>query len=226
VTAPAREEHWAVVCDFDGTATTRDIGDAVAIRFAGEAAWRAAGDRHAAGELSFAELLAAIFAPVRASREEIAAFARAEAVLRDGFEELVASCRRRQRPFLVVSAGLDLYIEAILERLAPELRAHLQLRCNRGTPTPAGLSVAFHGDGGGCGRCGFCKGTVVSELQTTGWRVAVCGDGGADRCAAEKADLVFARGRLPGYLDAAGVPYRRFESFHEVLAPHFSIGVF
>ncbi|HET9599771.1 MAG TPA: MtnX-like HAD-IB family phosphatase [Anaeromyxobacteraceae bacterium] len=214
----ADAERWAVVCDFDGTATTRDIGDAVAIRFAGEAAWRAAEDRYAAGEISFAELLAAIFAPVRASREEIAAFARAEAVLRDGFEDLVASCRRQGRPFLVVSAGLDLYIEAVLERLSPELRGHVQLRCNRGAPSPDGLAVAFHGDGDGCGRCGFCKGTVVAGLVAAGYRVAVCGDGFADRCAAEKAHLVFARGRLPGYLDAAGVPYRRFETFHEVLA--------
>jgi 2-hydroxy-3-keto-5-methylthiopentenyl-1-phosphate phosphatase len=214
----ADRERWAVVCDFDGTATTRDIGDAVAIRFAGEANWRAAEDSYAAGEITFAELLAAIFAPVRASRDEIASFARAQAVLREGFEELVATCRRRGRPFLLVSAGLDVYIEAVLERLPPELRSYVQLRCNRGTPSPEGLSVAFHGAGGGCGRCGFCKGTVVAELAAAGYRVAVCGDGGADRCAAEKAHLVFARGRLPGYLDAAGLPYRRFESFHEVLA--------
>jgi 2-hydroxy-3-keto-5-methylthiopentenyl-1-phosphate phosphatase len=210
-------ERWAVVCDFDGTATTHDIGDAVAIRFGGHAAWREAEDRYAAGELTFAELLAGIFAPVRASRAEIAAFARGEAVLREGFEELVATCRRRGRPFLLVSAGLDVYIEAVLERLAPELRAHVELRCNRGTPSPEGLSVAFHGDGGGCGRCGFCKGTVVTELAAAGYRVAVCGDGSADRCAAEKAQLVFARGRLPFHLDAAGVPYRRFESFREVM---------
>ena len=210
--------RWAVVCDFDGTATTHDIGDAVSIRFAGHAAWRAAEDRHAAGDLGFADLLRAIFAPVRATREQIAAFARREAVLRDGFEDLVAGCLEKRRPFLLVSAGLDVYIEAILERLAPDLRRHVQLRCNRGTPSPGGLSVAFRDAGGGCGRCGFCKGTVVTELKEAGFRVAVCGDGGADRCAAEKADLVFARGRLPDHLDAAGIPYRRFESFREVTA--------
>jgi 2-hydroxy-3-keto-5-methylthiopentenyl-1-phosphate phosphatase len=43
------------------------------------------------------------------------------------------------------------------------------------------------------------------------------GDGSADRCAAERADLVFARGRLPGYCDELGIPYTRFETFDEVI---------
>jgi 2-hydroxy-3-keto-5-methylthiopentenyl-1-phosphate phosphatase len=209
---------WAIVCDFDGTATTEDIGDRVAIRFAGYAAWRAAEDRFAAGELSFAELIQAIFAPVTASRDEIARFARDTAVLRPGLERFVAASRDAHRPFLLVSAGLDVYIEAVLERLTPEVRAHVELRANRATPSPAGLRVDFHGVGGGCGRCGFCKGTVVDELHARGHRVVMCGDGTADRCAAERADLVFARGRLVRYCEQDGVAYRPFETFDDVVA--------
>jgi 2-hydroxy-3-keto-5-methylthiopentenyl-1-phosphate phosphatase len=209
---------WAVVCDFDGTATTEDIGDRVAIHFAGYEAWRRAEDRFKAGELSFAELIEAIFARVTASRDEIARFAREIAVLRPGLERFVAACRDARRPFLLVSAGLDVYIEAVLERLAPEVRAHVELRTNRATPSPAGLTVAFHGAGGGCGRCGFCKGTVVDELHARGHGVVVCGDGIADRCSAVRADLVFARGRLVGYCEEEGIRHTRFETFDEVLA--------
>lgn len=208
--------RWAVVCDFDGTATTEDVGDQVAIRFAGYDWWHDAEDRYRAGEFPFSTLLERIFAPIRASREEIAAFARERAVLRPGFERLVADCRERERPFVVCSAGLDVYIEAVLERLAPALRAHVDLRSNRARCSPDGLRVAFHGDGGGCGSCGFCKGTVVDELRARGFRVAVCGDGTADRCAAQRADLVFARGRLPRYCDQMGVAWRPFDTFHEV----------
>jgi 2-hydroxy-3-keto-5-methylthiopentenyl-1-phosphate phosphatase len=206
------------VCDFDGTAITEDLGDQVAIRFAGYDWWRDAEDRYKAGEFPFSTLLARIFAPVRASREEIAAFARARAVLRPGFERLVAECRERQRPFVICSAGLDVYIEAVLERLAAPLRHHLEVRSNRAACSPEGLRVTFHGEGGGCGRCGFCKGTVVDDLRGRGYRVAVCGDGTADRCAAQRADLVFARGRLPRYCDEMGVPWRPFETFDEVAA--------
>lgn len=211
-------DRWAVLCDFDGTATTEDIGDEVSIHFAGYDVWRAAEDRYQAGGVPFASLLQAIFAPITASREEIAAWASARAVLRPGLERFVADCRDRGRPFVVCSAGLDVYIEAVLERLAPELRAHVEVRANRAVCSPCGLSVTFHGDGGGCGRCGFCKGTVVEELRARGFRVAICGDGTADKCAAEKADLVFARGRLPRYCDELGIRYTRFDTFDDVIA--------
>ena len=213
------DPRWAVVCDFDGTAVTEDIGDQVSIHFAGYDVWRTAEDRYAAGELDFAGLLRAIFAPITASAQEIAAWARRRAELRAGFEGFVARCRDGGVPFLLVSAGLDVYIHAVLERLAPELHRHVEVRANRALCSTGGLAVEFHGLGGGCGRCGFCKGTVVDELRARGFRVAVLGDGTADRCAAEKADLVFARGRLPRYCDAMGVRYSRFESFDEVALP-------
>jgi 2-hydroxy-3-keto-5-methylthiopentenyl-1-phosphate phosphatase len=211
-------DRWAVLCDFDGTAVTEDIGDQVSIHFAGYRAWRAAEDRYKVGEIPFRSLLQEIFAPITASREEIAAWARNRAVLREGLERFIADCGKRERPFLICSAGLDLYIEAVLERLPPELRAHVEVRSNRGICSPSGLAIAFPGDGGGCGRCGFCKGTVVEELRTRGYRVAICGDGSADRCAAEKADLVFARGRLPRYCDELGVRYTPFDTFDDVIA--------
>jgi 2-hydroxy-3-keto-5-methylthiopentenyl-1-phosphate phosphatase len=211
-------ERWAVVCDFDGTAVTEDLGDQVSIHFAGVQVWREAEDRYHAGELPFSALLEGIFAPITATREEIAAFARDRAVLRPGLERFVADCRRAGRPFLLCSAGLDVYIDAVLERLPPELRAHVEVRSNRATCSPAGLRVAFHGAGGGCGRCGFCKGTVVDELRGRGYRVAICGDGTADRCAAERADLVFARGSLRRHCDELGIRWTPFESFDDVLA--------
>jgi 2-hydroxy-3-keto-5-methylthiopentenyl-1-phosphate phosphatase len=207
-----------VVCDFDGTAVTEDIGDRVAIRFGGYETWRRAEDRFKAGEITFSQLIEAIFAPVTASREEIAAFARETAILRPGLEGLVAACRDLGRPFLVVSAGLDVYIEAVLERLAPDVRGHVEVRANRATCSPAGLSIAFHGEGGGCGRCGFCKGTVVDELHARGYRVALCGDGTADRCAADRADVVFARARLVRYCEEHGIPHTTFDTFDEVRA--------
>jgi 2-hydroxy-3-keto-5-methylthiopentenyl-1-phosphate phosphatase len=212
-----RARPWAVVCDFDGTAVTEDIGDRVAIRFAGHDVWRAAEDRFRAGEITFARLLEAIFGPVTATREEIAAFAREAAVLRPGLERLVAACRDAGRPFLLVSAGLDVYIEAVLERLPADLRAHVEVRANAATCSPAGLAITFHGAGGGCGRCGFCKGTVVDELHARGYRVAMCGDGTADRCAAERADVVFARGSLVRYCEQDGIPHTAFETFDEVV---------
>ncbi len=209
---------WAIVCDFDGTALTEDLGDKVALRFAGEESYREAEDGYRAGAYPFGALLRRVFAPITATREEIAAFARATAVLRPGFERFLEACRESGRPFLVVSAGLDAYIEPVLERLAPPLRGHVELRANRAHPSPLGLDVAFHGTD--CGFCGFCKGNVVRELQAAGNKVLVCGDGTGDRHAADAADAVFARhgSALARYCLERAIPHEIFETFDEVMA--------
>ncbi len=213
-------EGWAVVCDFDGTALTEDLGDAVSQHFAGRGTWLAAEEAYARGELDFAGLLRRIFEPITADAADIAAFARSRAVLRPGFETLVEACVEAGRPFVVCSAGLDVYIEPVLARLPSRLRGHVELRSNRARCSPSGLSLEFHRPSreDGCGHCGFCKGSVVRELQAAGNRVVVCGDGTADRCAADAADFVFATRRLVDHCVRRGLPHLAFRDFHEVMA--------
>ena len=208
---------WAIVCDFDGTALTEDLGDRVAFRFAGEAHYRAAEDAYRAGGYPFGALLTRIFAPITARRDEVAAFARAHGVFRPGFERFLAACHAGGRPFLVVSSGLDAYIEPVLERLPPHLRPHLELRANRALIGPGGTEVAFHGED--CGFCGFCKGNVVRELQAAGHKVVVCGDGTGDRHAADAADAVFARrgSSLVRYCAERDIRHVVFDTFDEVM---------
>ena len=215
-------DGWAVVCDFDGTALTEDLGDAVSQRFAGLDTWQRAEDEYRDGAFPFAELLRRIFEPVTASAGEIADFARERAVFRAGFEPFVAACARAGRPFVVCSAGLDVYIEPVLARLPPALRAHLDLRSNRAHCSPSGMRLEFHrpARADGCGHCGFCKGSVVRELQAAGQKVVVCGDGTADRCAADAADFTFATRRLVDHCRERALPHRPFQDFHEVMA-HF-----
>jgi len=209
---------WAIVCDFDGTALSLDLGDRVAWHFAGEAAYEAAEAAYRAGTYGFGELLSRIFAPITADRDAIAAFARRTAVLRPGFERFVAAAREGGAPFFIVSSGLDAYIEPVLDGLDPALRGHLQVRANAAVTGPEGLEVRFHGRD--CGFCGFCKGHVVEELQAAGHRVAVCGDGTGDRHAADRADHVFARAgsSLVRYCRERGLAHDEFETFDEVMA--------
>jgi 2-hydroxy-3-keto-5-methylthiopentenyl-1-phosphate phosphatase len=209
---------WAIVCDFDGTALAFDLGDAVAQRFAGPAAYEEAEARFRAGESSFGVLLRAVFAPITAGREEIAAFALERAAWRPGFEAFLADCARAGHRFLIVSAGLDAYIEPVLDRLPAPLRRHLELRANRAECSPDGMAVAFHGPD--CGFCGACKGEVVRELQRAGHQVLVLGDGAGDRCAAAAGDLVFARAgsSLVAWCQERGLAHHEFETFREVAA--------
>lgn len=215
---------WAVVCDFDGTATTEDIGDQVSLHFAGPEVWRRAEDEYRAGGLGFGGLLERLFAPITASEEQIAAFARERAVLRPGFAELVSACREAGRPFVICSAGLDVYIRPVLDRLPEPLRSHVVVRSNAATCSPDGMRLEFVAavdqSDDGCGHRGFCKGTVVRKLRAGGHKVVVCGDGSVDRCAAAEADFVFSTGRLTAFCRDRGLPHRAFSDFHEVME-HF-----
>ncbi|MFO0583118.1 MAG: MtnX-like HAD-IB family phosphatase [Anaeromyxobacter sp.] len=208
---------WAIVCDFDGTALSLDLGDRVAWHFAGEAAYQAAEDAYLTGRCTFGELLAKVFAPITASREEIAAFARRTAVLRPGFERFVEACRAGGAPFYIVSSGLDAYIEPVIGDLRPALRDHIAIRANRAITSPEGLEVEF--DGTDCGFCGFCKGHVVEDLKASGHRVVLLGDGTGDRHAADVADHVFARAgsSLVRYCAEKGLRHDVFETFDEVI---------
>jgi 2-hydroxy-3-keto-5-methylthiopentenyl-1-phosphate phosphatase len=214
MSAPMRE---AIVCDFDGTATVEDLGDVISKHFAGYDVWREAQNRYKAGEFPFDTLLRRIFEPIRVEREELAAFAREKAVLREGFVRFVEACRATGRMFVLCSAGLDLYIHPVLERLPPELRRYVQVRANRAVATRDGMQLHFPGEGTGCGHCGSCKGPIVDDLRSAGFRVVVCGDGTTDRCAALRADIVFARGKLVQYCAAQGISHVPFESFEEVI---------
>ena len=47
-------------------------------------------------------------------------------------------------------------------------------------------------------------------------KLGLVGDGFSDRCAAEASDRVFATKGLARYLDERGIPYDRFDDFHDV----------
>ena len=60
-----------------------------------------------------------------------------------------------------------------------------------------------------------CKRSTAAALAD-GTELVYVGDGYSDRCAAESADLVFARRGLASYLEERGVPFERFEDFHSI----------
>lgn len=209
----------AIVCDFDGTITTFDLGDQLGRRFVTPAEWTTIEDRFRAGGQTLREVLWSMFAPIRATRTEMAAAALEVASVRAGFVELVATCVEKAVPFVLASGGLDLYIDPVLRSVLPPTHdAHVERRCNHATPGAHGLDVVFPLDGQGCGLCGSCKRVVVDELRTRGVHTVVAiGDGVSDRCLVGTADVLFARGNLLDYARWQGVDALPWEDFHDVL---------
>ncbi len=210
--------RWAVVCDFDGTATMEDIADALSIEFAGHDRWKRANDEFHAARIPFEQLLREIFEPIAATPEQVRDFTLRKVRFRPGFERLVTTTRERRQPFILASGGLDIYIHPALEKLPPHVAGALEIRANHADYVPGGLALSFpfqHAPGA-CGTCGSCKGAIVKELQAKGYRVIAVGDGNADRCMAGVADVLFARGRLLEWCRRTGAHAEPFETLHTV----------
>lgn len=203
-----------VLVDFDGTASTNDVGNRLFDHITG-GAWQGVVESWKQGRISSRECLIHECSLARAGREEILAFAAGQP-LDPAFGAFMGEVRDRGWETRIVSDGLDLYIRAILER---EGLGWIPVESNRVHVYGNRLLPSFPYAGRGCGRCGNCKGGAVAEARPFG-RVVFIGDGLSDRCGAETADRVYAKaGRdLARYCRENGIIHTRFASFEALRA--------
>lgn len=189
--------------DWDGTVTEQDTLALVMREFGDFELWRWTG-RQMGRSLTHDEAIAMSFATVRAPLAEVVRWVLANVRLRRGFAELV----ERHDP-LVLSSGFHELIEPLLARegVAVDVRAnHVEARTD-------GWRIAFRRRDA-CDECGEpCK-----RASLPAGKVVYVGDGYSDRCAAQAAGRVFARGDLAGDLAGRRIPHERFEDLRDVVA--------
>jgi 2,3-diketo-5-methylthio-1-phosphopentane phosphatase len=206
----------ALLLDFDGTSCTVDVGHSLFKRFARDReGWMRLVQRWNAGLLGGRDCLAEECELARATRDEIEAFCEPMR-LDPGFAEVVARARRLGWEIAILSDGLEFYIQRSLER---EGFGEIPVRANKVRfEEGARLVPEFPHWGGGCGRCGACKGTEIARRRALGQRVWFVGDGVSDRCAAPVADRLFAKRDLARFASERGIAFTPFETLADVLA--------
>lgn len=203
-----------VFTDFDGTVAANDVGDGLFARFA-HPDWRTAVQAWKEGRISSRECLERECRLARVSREHLDAYAD-EQELDPYFLPFARFCEMHQIPLMVLSDGLDYYIQRILRRHG---LGGLPFRSNR---------LVFGSDGViipefpyyelGCKVCANCKGYHVRTLRRDDELVIYVGDGFSDRCGALEADVVLAKGDLCRYCQVQGLKHAQFVTFADVLA--------
>lgn len=204
-----------LVCDFDGTLTDVDVGDALCSRFA-PPAWEELDQRWLRGEVALPEAQRQMWGMVRAGIEQLVDEAHRVGRLRTGAEQLFDAAEAGHIELVIASGGFDVYIDALLGARRSAVDA---MYCNRLVAHGCGVRPEFpHGDLA-CGRCAVCKGRVVSRMLGAGRRVAFCGDGSSDRCAADVCEEVYAvrGGILQRYCQTAGRPHVPFDDLRTVV---------
>lgn len=209
---------WALVSDFDGTASLTDVGDAIVKNYAGPAAWHEVDAAIRRGKLTTKGAYEVVYSRIRVSAAELEKFVLSFALDPD-FPAAVRLFAARGLPALIVSDGFDFYIDRLLERagLAWLTRYSNHLEITGSVPK---VSFPHHG-ALSCRQCANCKTYHLKKLRAQGYSIVYLGDGHTDRCAAQRADLVFAKGYLAQFLGRKGIPFHPFQRYADVL-PHLT----
>ena len=115
---------------------------------------------------------------------------------------------------MVVSQGLDFYIEALLEK---EGFPQIPIYSVNTTFDATGISYHYHHAYPGKEHKGNSKGLIVQRYREQGHHVVYIGDGRSDFEAAVVADTVFAHSVLAEECQRERIPFRPFADFGDVL---------
>lgn len=198
-----------IACDFDGTITRLDTIDAILENFA-LPAWEDVESEWKAGRIGSRECLAGQTDLLRVDPATLDAFI-------DGLEfdadaaGFFADCKASGLAVQVVSDGYDWVVRRVLSRMGV---TGVPIFANRLTHLGDDRWAArFPYSAPQCGS-GVCKCSVVKAAR----RKVHIGDGRSDACAADGADIVFAKGWLLESRNKRGLASIPFDSFAEIRA--------
>ena len=213
-----------VVFDFDGSLATSFVGGLMFRGFTPETGVEKAGKRFHSNVTSLREYQEEVFDLVSESLAEMSKRAVEGAALRSQTHEVCERVWNAGGEVAVASAGLDFYIQPVLENLGlGRINVHSGRVISGVTELPPFRYDYPSADDQCEGDWITCKCKVINNLKSedTGSEVIFVGDGiGPDECAAKNAaDTVFATGRLLSYCNENQIPAMEFgDDFGPVLS--------
>lgn len=170
------------------------------------------------GKITHLEALNRIFANIHLPQKAMNKFI-SSIEIDPAFYDFLKFKKRHRIPLFVASAGCAYYIKKRISRELKNFAIHLI--ANRGTYSPQnGLKLIappktspFYSE-----KTGVSKVKIVEFLKKKKYFVVYAGDGRPDFKAAQKADIVFAKGALLKLCREAKMEAKRFNSFNDILA--------
>ena len=208
----ATGENTVLLCDFDGTITEQDVGMELLRRFSA-ADWERIEEPFERGEVGILQNMRAQFEHVREEAPELIEYARSVITIRPGWEELVRYCQEASLELVVLSGGLDFYIEALLPRTDPMPEVYSL----RSQYTASGWEIALPWEEPSEEEKLEFKEAVVQRYRRLGRQIWFIGNGNSDRGAATVADRVWAVEPLLSYCREHGIDATPFDTFHDII---------
>ena len=201
-----------VQCDFDGTITEEDVSFIILDAFA-EGDWRQLHRTYEESNISVGRFNTDAFAMVKTDRQSLLKIAKAKVKIRPGFHRMVACCRSKGFRLVIVSNGLDFYIEAILKDIG---LADIEVLAAETHFYPTGLKVQYIGPDGNHLDDNF-KDAYVNSFLGEDYRVIYMGNGTSDLAPARQCHHIFATANLLAHCQQMNLGCTPFTDFDEVV---------
>jgi 2-hydroxy-3-keto-5-methylthiopentenyl-1-phosphate phosphatase len=208
-----KNRRTLVLCDFDGTICTVDMGNEILNRFTDEG-WNEIDCAYCAGEIGSRDAYSRVVSLFKGTKAQMLEFVNASEKLDPHFPEFYTYCREKGLDIKIVSDGLDFYIDAILRKYnlqGIEYFSNVFVFLNGNA-----LSIQFPHMNIQCEKCGTCKSGVLKEYRESYDRVIYVGNGYSDVCPAKDSDLVFAKDVLFEKCKQNGTACVCYENFRDI----------
>lgn len=216
-----------VLCDFDGTISAEDVGLAAINALGDPRAWDLE-YQWRRGEITSRECLAGQWGLVDWPEERLLSLIDSIG-LDEGFHDLWHLVLDRGARLLILSDGLDFYLDRLMSRMGYRTcDGFLALSDNFGACVPRFVNHAEYVDGrlsltfpcpsDACDQCANCKLSHLMLLRPNFRRVLYIGDAFSDVCPAKYSDVVFAKSHLADLFAEKRLRFTRFEGLADVAA--------
>ena len=205
-------EDILVLVDFDGTITRNDVGALLFDTYSKEESPKIV-SLWLKGDISSKECLERLCQVTKIGKSEIKKFVLSQKIDGD-FPAFVDLCNRRQLKLVILSDGLDFYIELILRKFGLE---KVPFYSNILKFEGRKLKPEFPYFDRGCGNCGNCKRYHLRNLKGRKQKVVYIGDGLSDKCAVREADFIFAKNDLRKFCSKEDIEHHAFGDFGDVI---------
>ena len=201
-----------VQCDFDGTITQKDVSFLLLDTFA-NGDWRKWLTEYREGKISVGYFNMKAFAMIKADRQTLIDLVQRKVKIRAGFRKLLAYCHNKGFQFVIISNGLDFYIDTTLRNIGVE---NIEVFAAQTQFSPRSIEVKYIGPEGNQLQNDF-KATYTRLFLKRGYRVVYVGNGPSDIPAAMLAHHVFARGELLTYCKETNLNCTPFNDLNDVV---------
>jgi 2-hydroxy-3-keto-5-methylthiopentenyl-1-phosphate phosphatase len=203
-----------ILCDFDGTVSTKDTVNRLVREHAKSPEWRYYVKRYMLGEIGSREVYRAVAPLMHMTRGDLDSFVRDHAALDPGFPQFLEWAGKLGIDVKIVSDGFDATINTLFSNhgiSGLEIYANTLVLQDDGR-----VSMASPYSDPACGTCGTCKLGILRKFRPFYDRIILIGDGESDRHVASEADAVLALKELFVYCAGHGIPAVHVNGFEEI----------